>query len=224
MSRAALYPSAIVPVLLASLGFAWRALPQKPSPPLPAIRATDLPTLPNLPPGKKNLDLELDAEHSSVRFLVTGLDEDLLVGCPAVTGRLVLTDAGTHGVLELQLDLASLEPLQGAERGLDLAHVLGVHRGATITYRGELVATTSSDLPGVQQRTWLGQLRFGAQVLLQPMQLWQCSLPGKPLRLQGHGTVAGDRYGLPTRHWLALFPEAHAVTLGLDLAWRRRAE
>ena len=224
MSRAALHPSAVVPVLLATLGFAWRAIPPTAAPPLPTVTATDLPTLPNLPPGKKNLALELDAEHSSVRFLVTGLAEDLLVGCSAVTGRLQLTDGGSRGVFELQLDLSSLEPLQGADRGLDLAHVLGVHRGATITYRGELVATTSSDLPGVQQRTWLGQLRFGAQVLLQPMQLWQCSLPGKPLRLQGHGTVAGDRYGLPTRHWLALFPEAHAVTLGLDLAWRRRAE
>lgn len=224
MSRAALHPSAFVPVVLATFGFAWRAIPPAAPPPAAEVHATDLPNLPKLPPGKRDLALEIDAEQSSVRFLVTGLAEDLLVECPAIAGRLDLTEGGYRGTLDLELDLASLQPLQGGERGLDLTHVLGVHRGATLTYRAELVATTSSDLPGMQRRTWLGQLRFGAQVLLQPMELWQCSLPGKPLRLQGHGTVAGDRYGLPTRHWLALFPEAHSVTLGLDLVWRRRAD
>jgi hypothetical protein len=143
-----------------------------------------------------------------------------------VKGTLDLEPDGT-GELELVLDLATLQPLHGAagggDRGIDLAHVLGVYRGSTIVYRARLAATTTSDLPGVSQRTFLGTLRLGSQVLTQPMQLWQCALPGQPLRLQGHGTVAADQYGLPTRRWLALFPEDHAVTLGLDLAWRRRA-
>jgi DNA gyrase subunit A len=32
---------------------------------------------------------------------------------------------------------------------------------------------------------------------------------------------AAESYGLPQRRWLALIDEGHAVTLGLDLAWRR---
>ncbi len=45
--------------------------------------------------------------------------------------------------------------------------------------------------------------------------------PGQPLRLQGHGTVPRETYGLPARGWLGFGTNAHDVTLGLDLVWRR---
>lgn len=226
MNRSLLDPRVWLPLAIAGVCFGLRATPIPPPAPLDAVRAITLPELRGLPPSTKPQQLELDPERSSVRFLVAGLPQELLVACPGVKGTLDLAPNGT-GELELVLDLATLQPLHGAagggDRGIDVAHVLGVYRGSTIVYRARLAATTSSDLPGVSQRTFLGTLRLGSQVLAQPMQLWQCSLPGQPLRLQGHGTVAADQYGLPTRRWLALFPEDHAVTLGLDLAWRRRA-
>ena len=226
MNRSLLDPRVWLPLAIAGVCFGLRATPIPPPAPLDAVRAITLPELRGLPPSTRPQQLELDPERSSVRFLVAGLPQELLVACPGVKGTLDLAPNGT-GELELVLDLATLQPLHGAagggDRGIDVAHVLGVYRGSTIVYRARLAATTSSDLPGVSQRTFLGTLRLGSQVLAQPMQLWQCSLPGQPLRLQGHGTVAADQYGLPTRRWLALFPEDHAVTLGLDLAWRRRA-
>lgn len=226
MTRAIFDPRVWLPLAIAGVWFGLRATPTPPPTPLGEVRAITLPAMHGLPPASKAQHLDLDPERSSVRFLVTGLAQELLVACPGVKGTLDLEPNG-NGELELVLDLATLQPLHGAasgnDRGIDVAHVLGVYRGSTIVYRARLAATTTSDLPGVSQRTFLGTLRLGAQVLAQPMQLWQCSLPGQPLRLQGHGTVAADQYGLPTRRWLALFPEDHAVTLGLDLAWRRRA-
>lgn len=226
MTRAIFDLRVWLPLAIAGVCFGLRATPTPPPAPLGEVRAITLPAMHGLPPSTKPQRLELDPERSSVRFLVSGLAQELLVACPGVKGTLDLAPNGT-GELELVLDLATLQTLHGAaggdDRGIDVAHVLGVYRGSTIVYRARLAATTTSDLPGVSQRTFLGTLRLGSQVLTQPMQLWQCSLPGQPLRLQGHGTVAADQYGLPTRRWLALFPEDHAVTLGLDLAWRRRA-
>lgn len=228
MSHPCLDPRVWLPLLLAGSWFAARARPPAVEPPAPPAVALALPPMHGLPPSSKEQNLELDAEHSSVRFLVTGLRGELLVACPSVQGSLKLLAGGAGGELELRLDLASLVPLHdstvhGGTGGVDVPHVLGVHRGSEIVYRANLVATTGSDLPGVVQRTFLGTLRFGSRVMQQPMQLWQCSLPGQPLRLQGHGTVAAETYGLPKRRWLALIDEGHAVTLGLDLAWRRRA-
>ena len=222
MSHPCLDARVWLPLVVAAGWFATRARPPAPEPPGPPAAAMTLPPMHGLPPSTKEQVLELDAEHSSVRFLVTGLRGELLVACPAVQGSLKLLAGGAGGELELRLDLASLVPLHDAA-SVDVPHVLGVHRGSEIVYRANLVATTGSDLPGVVQRTFLGTLRFGARVMQQPMQLWQCSLPGQPLRLQGHGTVAAEAYGLPKRRWLALIDEGHAVTLGLDLAWRRRA-
>lgn len=222
MSRSVLDPRVWLPLAIAGALFGLRCTPTPPPAPLDEVRSVTLPTMYGQPPPRSAQHLELDAERSSVRFLVGGLREELLVACTSVKGSMDLEPNGT-GDLELVLDLASLQPLHGADRGVDVAHVLGVYRGSTIVYRAKLVSVASSDLPGVSQRTWIGTLRFGSQVLQQPMQLWQCALPGQPLRLQGHGTVAATNFGLPTRRWLALFPEDHAVTLGLDLAWRRRA-
>lgn len=222
MNRAVLDARVWLPLAVAGILFGFRALPTPAPLPLDEVRSFTLPTMHGQPPAKSAQHLELDAERSSVRFLVTGLHEELLVACTSVKGTMDLEPNGS-GELELELDLASLQPLHGVDRGVDVAHVLGVYRGSTIVYRAKLVSIATSDLPGVSQRTWIGTLRFGAQVLQQPMQLWQCALPGQPLRLQGHGTVAAANFGLPTRRWLALFPEEHAVTLGLDLAWRRRA-
>jgi hypothetical protein len=201
--------------------FATRALPPPVPAPAPSAQSFELSAMHGLPPSSREQRLELAAEESSVRFLVEGTRGELLVACTAVHGSLVLGANNTGGELELHLDLGSLQPLGEPVAGLDVAHVLGVHRGSEIVYRATLAATTTSDLPGVCQRTWLGTLRLGGRALQQPMQLWQCSLPGQLLRLQGHGSVAAADYGLPLRRVFGLLAEQHVVTLGLDLAWRR---
>lgn len=220
MNRHLLDPRVWAPALLGIAFFAPRALPAPVAPTASRPQAIVLPSLHGAPATGTAQDLELLPERSAVHFLVQGPRGELLVACPACSGSLHLDAKGQQGSLELRLDLTSL-PNATPDTGLDVHHVLGVHRSAEVVYRGTLVATTSSDLPGVQRLTFLGLLYFGDRALQQPMQLWQCSLPGQPLRLQGHGTVLGANYGLPSRRWLGLLDERHDVTLGLDLAWRR---
>jgi hypothetical protein len=203
-----------LPAVLAAAVFLPRALPVA----MPAAR----PAVAAMPPATTDLRYELDAAASTVRFHAAGPRGELLVACTGLRGALELPATAAGGSLDLHLDLGSLQPIGSDTSGFDLAHVLGVHRGSELSYHAKLVATTTTDLPGVTQRTWLGRLQFGVRSVRQPMQLWQCSLPGQPLRLQGHGTVAGDDYGLPRRHWLGLYTEPAQVTLGLDLVWRRR--
>ncbi|MCU0864702.1 MAG: hypothetical protein MUC36_12970 [Planctomycetes bacterium] len=211
-----------LPVALAAAMFVPRMTPVPPAVAADAAAGTTLPTIRGLPPATTEQHYELDAAASTVRFHATGPRGELLVACTGLRGELHLPAGGQGGTFELHLDLGSLQTLTADAGSFDLAHVLGVHRGSELSYRADLVATTSTDLPGVTQRTWLGLLRFGVRAVRQPMQLWQCSLPGQPLRLQGHGTVAGDDYGLPRRHLLGVYTEHAAVTLGLDLVWRRR--
>lgn len=210
-----------LPALLAAVVFVPRAAPLAVPTARAAAAGAQLPTIHGLPPATTDQRYELDAAASTVRFHATGPRGELLVACTGLRGNLHLPAGGMGGSLELQLDLGSLQAIT-TDSGFDLAHVLGVHRGSELSYRAGLVATTTTDLPGVSQRTWLGSLRFGVRAMRQPMQLWQCSLPGQPLRLQGHGTVAGDDYGLPRRHLFGLYTEHAEVTLGLDLVWRRR--
>ncbi|MGB3965434.1 MAG: hypothetical protein WBO45_01795, partial [Planctomycetota bacterium] len=166
--------------------------------------------------------LEIDAGRSAVRFLVATGRGELLVECSAVAGSLHFGKTRGEGELELQLDLAALQPVGGKSLPADLVDVLGVQRGDEVVYRAELVATTTCDLPGVTGLTWLGTLRFGHRVVRQPMQTWLCALPGQPLRLHGHGTVSGADYGLRRHTLFGLYEEPHDVTLGFDLACRRR--
>lgn len=208
-----------VPAVLGILMFLPRAWPATPPPPSPRASAVAMPALHGSPPTRTAASFELVPEHSAVHFLVRGPRGELQVPCPGVRGTLQIDPKGPGTTLELHLDLTSLPTAAGAS--LDVHHVLGVHRSAEVVYRGALATTTSSDLPGVQRLLFLGRLHFGDRAVQQPMQLWQCSLPGQPLRLQGHGTVSGAAFGLPTRRWLGLLTERHEVTLGLDLAWRR---
>lgn len=187
--------------------------------------AIELP-VPNLVvlPGRDQ-SYDLDPEHSSVRFLVQGSGRELLVRCPAVRGRLDLRADAATSTIELQLDLASLAPVAeagGTGPAPDLRSLLGIHRGDEISYRATLLSTATSPVPGLVHRLWLGSMRFGGRTVRQPMGLWQTALPGQPLRLQGYGTVGADAYGLPRRSWFGIVEQHHVVTLGLDLAWKRR--
>lgn len=225
MSRHCRDPRVWLPFAIAALFFGWRERTAAPAPPITArSRATELPAMHGLAPAAGEQSFELDADKSSIRFLVEGPRGELLARCAGAAGHLRL-NAGSHsGELELRFDLASLQTIGGGEGTLDVLHVLGVHRGGEVVYRARLVASTTSDLPGIEERTWLGALQFGSRVQQEPMRLWQCSLPGRPLRLQGHGSVPAADYGLPRRWLLGLFEERHIVTLGLDLAWRRNRD
>lgn len=220
MNRHLLDPRVFAPVLCGLAAFAPRALPEPSAPPPERVRARELPQLPAPKRDTKPRAWRLDADGSSVRFLVEDGTARLVAACPTVTGT--LQRDGDAGALELRIDLASATSIH-SDAGLDLHRVLGVRRADEIVYRAKLVAATPTDLPGVERLLFVGQLAFGDRVMQQPMQLWACSLPGRPLRLQGHGPVAKDAYGLPERRWLGVVPDRLQALLGLDLEWRRDA-
>ena len=223
MKRAWLDPRVWGPALVAAVCFAFRMQPPPAAAVLPTPHVVELPAVHGAPPPKADTEYELDAERSSVRFLVEGNGDELLASCPNVSGRLVLRAKAETSELELHLDLGSLVPIGEPKSTIDLRRLLGVHRGSEVAYRATLLRSSTSNLPGVTERLWLGTLRLGSRLTRQPMQLWQSSLLGQPLRLQGHGSVDTADYGLPPRSWLGILKEQHVVTLGLDLAWKRRA-
>jgi hypothetical protein len=207
-----------LPAVIGLALFLSRALPPAADSPLSPATAVALPE----PRGARLVgahDYELLLARSSVHFLVEGTRGRLLVDCPAFRGHLELDAKAGNGRLDLRLDLSSLR--EPSAEGLGVHHILGAYRATELAYSGVLVAIATSDLPGVQELTFLGRLHFGDRVVQQPMQLWLCSLPGQPLRLQAHGTVPAAAYDLPKRRWFGLV-ERNDVTLGLDLAWRRR--
>lgn len=208
------------PSLVGALVFALRALPPAPAPPPEPGHAIELPALHGLPAPGDRQRFELDPTASSVRFRVVGRAGELLATCARVAGALELGARDGDGTLELTFDLAGVEPVPGAPHDVDPRELLGVFGGASVRYSAELAAVTRTELTGVSLSTWLGTIHFGGRVQRQPMQLWSCRLPGRPLRLQGHGTVAGDSYGLE-RRWFGPLDQRYRITLGLDLAWRR---
>lgn len=211
------------PMLVGIACFVPRALPPAAARPGMHPAAVELPQPRGLPPATAAVHCELVGEQSSVRFHVTGPRGEMLATCSSISGDLRLDGKQGTGSLDLRLDLTSLTddaPLDG----LDVHHVLGAMRTSSIAYHADLVATTRCDLPGVQRLLFLGRLHLGERTLLQPMELWQCSLPGQPMRTQGHGTVQAAVFGLPERRRFGIWPERHEVTLGLDLAWRRTRE
>jgi hypothetical protein len=221
MTRHLLDPRIWLPALIGAAAFAPRALPSpEPAPPSRA-RAVDLPTLPPLRRDDKARTWNLAAEGSTVRFLVEHGDERLLVRCPDARGVLTRDGKG-GGSLELRFELASATPIAGTA-GIDLHRVLGVRRADSVVFRARLVSAATTDLAGVERLLFMGQLAFGNRVLAQPMQLWACALPGRPVRLQGHGPVRTQDYELPQRWALFLPASAMQVTLGLDLEWQRDA-
>lgn len=212
----------IGPLAVAAAMFVPRAWPTPEPPPRALAQPLLLPPMHAQPPAKAVRHFELDVEHSSVRFHVESDSGDLWVNCPQASGTLRLGTTATDGELELHLPLASLQPMPGVAAPIDLPHVLGVHRGDEIVLRVTLAATTELDLPGVTVRWWHGGLGFGSQVRRQMLQTWMCALPGQPLRLQAHGTVSAHDYGLPRRGLFSFLDARNDLTLGLDLAFRRR--
>lgn len=215
-----------VPLALAGAMLALReGRSQLPGVPTPEVRATELPIPQGSAQPKRRETYDLDPAKSCVRFFVEGANRDFLLSCAVMSGTLELHPDPTQSLFELRIDLGSLSPERGAdanETESNLQHLLGVHRGSEIVYRGTLLSAATSPLPSLHLLLWQGTLRVHDRALRQPMALWQTTLPGQPLRLQGHGTVGTDGYGLPRRSWFGLLEERHAVTLGLDLAWKRR--
>lgn len=208
------------PALVGALAFAARALPPAPPPQPEPGRAIELPALHGLPAPGDRQRFELDPAASSVRFRVVGRDGELLATCARSAGTLELGPRDGDGALELTFDLATVEPVPGAPVDIDPRKLLAVFGGVSVRYRAALAAVTRTELTGVSLSTWLGTMHSGDRVQRQQMQLWWCRLPGRLLRLQGHGTVAGDSYGLE-RRWPDSLGERMRITLGLDLAWRR---
>jgi len=216
-----------LPLAIAAIAGAGRELTISPMPATePPVTALALPRPRLLTLPVRDQAYDLDADRSCVRFLVEGEGQELLVQCAVVSGSLELRAEPADSVLELRLDLGSVVPTaprQAGEPAVDLRHLLGVHRGNELAFRGSLLSTSTAPVPGLLHHLWLGTMRFGNRLVRQPIALWQTALPGQPLRLQGHGTVEVEPYGLPRRVWLGLVEERHVVTLGLDLAWKRRA-
>lgn len=211
------------PLLVATAAVLLRGGPSRPATRAVAPRCVEVPALHAAAEPRDDADYVLDAGLSSVRFLVEGNGTQRLAACPRVAGHLRLRDGGSRRELELVFDLGSLQAVGSAPASLDLWQLLGVHRSSEICYRASLLRTSTSTLPGVTQRLWSGTLRLDDRVVRQPIQLWQVTLPGQPLRLQGHGSVTADTYGLPSHGWLGIHHQPpHVVTLGLDLAWRRQ--
>lgn len=223
MSRACFDWRVWGPLAFAAACFAFRLRPDATAATAPdrAPRGTVLPAPVAAPTPKGDTRWVLDPDKSTMRFLVQGGEGELLAACTHMSGKLRLGGHPETGELELHIDLAGLSPVGQGPSTIDVRRLLGVHLGSEIHYRGALVRSSTTPLPGVTERLWLGTLRLDERLLRQPMQLWQCSLAGPPMRLQGHGTVDVEDYGLPHRSWFGVVQEAHVVTLGLDLAWRR---
>lgn len=222
MNRHSLDLRVVGPLVVAAACLATRLFPPVTKAPSPPPRASELPAPFVLPAPKGDVAYELDPAKSTVRFLVEGQDGELLAACTQFSGHVRLATQPDASELELDLDLGALETVGTAASSIDLHRLLGVHLGARIHYRAKLVRTSTTPVPGVTERVWLGTLYLDQRSMRQPMQLWQCSLPGQPMRMQGHGTVDVADYGLPRRGWFGMFQEKHTVTLGLDLAWRRQ--
>lgn len=167
---------------------------------------------------------ELDRARSSVRFLLRSEAGESLFQCPLVHGRFTSSPDDAETQLDLEFDLGSLVPVDtsgATDSLLELRELLGVNRAETVHYHASLVSRASTPLPGLLQLVWQGHLHFGGRTVRQPMSLWQTQLPGLPPRLQGHGTVPTDAYGLGRSAWFGLVQDRHVVTLGIDLAWKR---
>lgn len=216
MNRLLRDPRVSAPALLAAAALAFRVLPPPPPSPPPRPVAVRLPAVHGAPEPKGAQQFELNLEASAAQFCLAGSGEPAWIACRGLQGSLRLEPDGT-GTLELDLDLGSLQPLAGA--AVDLPMLLGVQGHDHVRYRASLHASTRIDLPGVRQLLWLGELRLGPVRRRQPMQMWLCTLPAQPPRLLGHGVV--EPTGLGLRRSDGLGSAALAVTLGLDLAWRR---
>lgn len=222
--RAFVDPWVVGPLVLAALVFAMReatrgAVPP-PVEPHPAV-ALPLPRADAAP--RRDQEYELDAGASVVRFVDGGGAGDRVIECPAIRGRLELALDRDVSHLELDLDLGSLRAVDGALAvdDAELWQLFGVRPSDNVSYRAGLLTSTTTPVPALRLLQWRGELRFGGRTVRQDLELWQTALPGQALRLQGHGAVPGDAYGLGPRGPFAFLHDAHVVTLGFDLAWKR---
>lgn len=218
-------PRTWLPLAAACMLFAGREVFRIGAVPVPEpARAVALPQFQGPAAQLRKATYELDRHRSSVRFLLRSNGRESLFQCPVVDGTYTTSqeDGGMH--LELQFDLGSLVPV-GSGASVDavqqLRDLLGVNRAETVRYRAELVSRASTPLPGLSQLVWQGDLHFGGRTVRQAMSLWQTLLPGQPPRLQGHGTVPTDAYGIGRSAWFGLVQDHHVVTLGIDLGWQR---
>lgn len=222
MKHPARDPRAWLPALAGLAMLLPRALPAPPAAPAARPVAVVMPTLHAPAPTTSARRFELVPAQSAARFLVAGPGDDGLVRCDGCTAWLDLGPGGA-GALDLAIELATATTASGAG-GVDLLDVLGAHRAARLRFRGELVAATTTDLPGVRELTFAGRLYFADRVVQQSLRLWLCELPGRGPRLQGHGTVPAAPFDLPVRRWCGIVARHREVTLGLDLAFRRRRD
>ncbi|MCA8951515.1 MAG: hypothetical protein KDE27_18555 [Planctomycetes bacterium] len=217
----AVFGPLIVAILIVGLRESTRASIVPEPPPGTAVA---LPMVRGHATPKRALAYDVDGERSGLRFLVRRGSAEQLFRCDGVRGSLVLGETG-DARLQLDFDLGALRAVgdpSAPAAGFDLWDVLGTSSDAEVRYEASLVSTASTPLPCLTQKVWVGTLRFGGRIVRQPMVLWQTALPGQPLRLQGHGPVRADAYGL-LRHTLPTpLREPYEVFLGLDLAWTRR--
>jgi len=220
-------PRLWAPLALAIAALTAREATRRPPQPAPVLgHAVALPLPRGTAAPRAELEYALDLSQSSIHFLLERDGEQRLFTCSVAEGRLVLSPDPTRSRLRLRLALSSLraDPDQGDAHGDDLWDPLGLQRHADLVYDATLTSAATTPVACLSRLLWQGTLQFGSRVVRQPMELWQTALPGRALRLQGHGTVAGDTYGITPRGLFAFLHDRHAVTLGLDLAWRRAAD
>lgn len=222
---AVLDPRTWLPLVAACAVFAARECTVREVP--DAIRPARAVALPQPHGGNgavRKVVYELDRARSSVRFLLRSEAGESLFRCPVVHGRFTTSPDDAETQLDLEFDLGSLVPVDAdgaAAPIVELRELLGVKRAESVHYQASLVSRATTPLPGLAQLVWQGHLHFGGRTVRQPMSLWQTQLPGLPPRLQGHGTVPTNAYGLGRAAWFGLVQDRHVVTLGIDLAWKR---
>lgn len=222
---AATDPRTWLPLVAACLLFAGREALRTRAAPVPeAARAVMLPQFTGPAAQPRRARYELDRARSSVRFLLRSNGRESLFQCPVVDGTYITSQDDGGVQLELEFELGSLVPAgSGATAGAvqQLRDLLGVNRAETVRYKASLVSRATTPIPGLSQLVWQGDLHFGGRTVRQAMSLWQTLLPGMPPRLQGHGTVPTDAYGIGRSAWFGLVQDHHVVTLGIDLGWQR---
>ena len=223
----------LAPVLLGLLCFVPRALPTPAVASPSRARSVALPQLQRAPERARERRFELDLERSSMRLLVVHDGGSVLVACSAGRGELLLGPADQDGALSLELDLSSLQVVEASAGGPRLDDVLAVLGEPRLTLRAQRLGVASGDLPRVWQDRWRGTVGLGASVVSRPLSSWRCALPGRRLRTQTWFALAGvdaaggdaDRGGIDpggtVGPWLQNLDPRYAVTIGLDLAWRR---
>lgn len=222
MNRACLDVRIWGPFVVAAEAVLLRGSTDPGAPATTTARAVELPLLHGLPEPRGDAVYRLDPDRSSVRLRIGADGSERLLACGRCAGRLSIRDGGAARELELECDLAALQPVDPAQppgAPLPSPEATGARQ---LAVRATLQHGAATELPGVVRQQWSGSVRLAAREVAPAIELWQVSLPGQPLRLQGHAVLAGATFGPPSRSWLGLAQDSEVVVLGLDLAWRRQ--